>query len=83
MSRSFVRIIIHTLLLCFAFVSGSVLNSRRIEAAPKRVYRSEIVIPNTVQKVLDQRSAEGWRLITMSEGVQDGGTFLVLVFEKE
>lgn len=83
MSSSFARITIHTLLVCFAFTLGALLVGRRVEAAPKRVYRSDVTVPNSVQRVLDQRASEGWRLITMSEGNQDGAVYLVLVFERE
>jgi hypothetical protein len=83
MQKHFSQIVITLCLLCLVFLSGAVSNGHRVEAAPKRTYRSDMAVPAGVQALLDQRAAEGWRLVTMSEGNQDGNTVLVLVFDKE
>ncbi len=84
MQKHFHRIVITLLLLCVVLVSGAVLNSRRVEAAPKRTYRADVANSLTAQTVLDQRAAEGWRLVaTAGYTNQSGGPELLLVFEKE
>jgi hypothetical protein len=41
-----------------------------------------VAVPDGIQAVLDQRAAEGWRLVAMSEG-KGVNAVVVLVFEKE
>ena len=83
MQNRFSQIIIGTFLLFLVFVSGSFVNARGARNEPKRMYKSDLTVPNNVQADLDQRTAEGWKFVAMSQGSQDGATVLVLVFEKD
>ena len=81
MQKSVRQIVMSAGLICALFVCSAFFNGTK--ETPKRTYRSDITTPYGVQHLLDQRAAEGWRFVAMSEGSQDGNTVLVLVFEKE
>ena len=85
MKKSFIKVlgISLLLLLTLMFVLGSRFGNYEVKASQKRTYHTDLTFPNGVQKLLDQRASEGWRLVAMSEGPQDGNTVLVVVFDKE
>ena len=83
MEKLFIKFIGISLLSVLLFVSGATFGNYEVKASQKRVYHSDMTTPNGLQKLLDQRASEGWRFVTVSEGNQDGGTFLVVVFDKE
>ena len=83
MEKWFIKIIGISLLLSLIFVSGATFGNYEVRASQKRTYHSDTLFPNGLQKLLDQRVSEGWRLTAMSERNQDGASVLVVVFDKE
>lgn len=72
-----------SLLSLLLFISGAVFGNYEVKASQKKTYHTDMAVPSGLQKLLDQRASEGWRLVTVSEGNQDGNSVLVVVFDKE
>jgi len=72
-----------SLLSLLLFVSGATFGNYEVKASQKRTYHSEMTTPNGLQQLLNQRASEGWQLVAVSEGNQDGNSVLVAVFYRE
>jgi hypothetical protein len=82
------RLLIATFLANLLFLGSLALNIHSAHAAAKKVYKAEVVTGTSgVQSMLDQRAAEGWRLVSASGYAYPNGTnteaVTVLIFEKE
>jgi len=63
------------------------LGGRRAVATSKKSYKCDLVDVDTMQSMVDQRAADGWRLAAVSAYSHPAGSTsverVVLVFEKE
>jgi hypothetical protein len=61
-----------------------VFKGRPVQAAAKKVYKTEIVPTDQarIQDTLDQRATEGWQLVSASGLAGSGRDAVVLIFEK-
>ncbi|HET9364352.1 MAG TPA: DUF4177 domain-containing protein [Candidatus Angelobacter sp.] len=83
MEKWFIRVLVVSFVSILLFASGAAFGNYEVKASPKKIYHTDMAVPAGVQKLLNQRASEGWRLVAVSEGNQDGNSVLVVVFEKE
>jgi hypothetical protein len=83
MRKRLIKVLVISLLSSVLFISGAALGNREGKASQKKIYHADMTSPSGLQKLLDQRASEGWRLVAVSEGNQDGNNVLVVVFDKE
>ncbi|HET9280954.1 MAG TPA: hypothetical protein VFR24_03225 [Candidatus Angelobacter sp.] len=83
MEKWFIRVLAVSFLSILLFALGAVFGNYEVKASQKKTYHTDTAVPAGLQKLLDQRASEGWRLVAVSEGDQDGNSVLVVVFDKE
>ena len=83
MKKRLIKVLGISLLSSCLFIAGAALGNHEVKASQKKTYHSDMTVPAGLQKLLDQRGAEGWRFVAVSEGNQDGNTVLVVVFDKD
>lgn len=83
MKKRLIKVLGISLASLLLFVSGATFGNYGVKASQKRTYHSDMAVPAGLQKLLDQRTSEGWRFVAVSEGNQDGNAVLVVVFDKE
>jgi hypothetical protein len=83
MGKWLIKVLGISLLSSSLFISGAVFGNYEVKASQKKTYHTDMAVPAGLQKLLDQRASEGWRLVAVSEGNQDGNNVLVVVFDKE
>jgi hypothetical protein len=83
MTKWLIKVLGISLLSSVLFISGAAFGNYAVKASQKKTYHADMAVPAGLQKLLDQRASEGWRLVAVSEGNQDGNPVLVVVFDKE
>jgi hypothetical protein len=83
MRKWLIKVLGISLLSSVLFISGAVFGNYEVKASQKKTYHTDMAVPAGLQKLLDQRASEGWRLVAVSEGNQDGNNMLVVVFDRE
>jgi hypothetical protein len=83
MKKRLLKVLSISLLSLLLFVSGATFGNYKVKASQKKAYHTDMAVPAGLQKLLDQRTSEGWRFVAVSEGNQDGNSVLVVVFDKE
>lgn len=73
-----------TCLLNLILLATIVFRARPVQAAVKKIYKTEIVPIDQarIQDTLDQRATEDWQLVSASGLAGPGRDALVLIFEK-
>ncbi len=88
MQKHLNRILMVTCVANLILLGSLTFNSHPASAAAKKVYKAEVVTGTSgVQSMLDQRTSEGWRLVSASGYAYPNGTnteaVTMLIFEKE
>ena len=83
MEKRFIKVLVISFLSMLLFVLGATFGNYEVKASQKKTYHTDMSLPAGLQNLLNLRAEEGWRFVSVSEGVQDGNSVLVVVFDKE